>query len=116
MRSKSLWDEMAVSNAEYEMAYDTIRYAMTLVEEYEYKLLRLKNVLHVASVFVNKELDELPDQTKELGLDKWQQDEVEQEELEEELEREMRERQQEWERQQEDKAKVKAMPNRKDGD
>jgi len=67
---------------EYEMAYAIVRYAMTLADDDEVcsKLMNLQNALHTASVFVNEELNELPELAHEMGLDKWQEEDKEWEE------------------------------------
>lgn len=62
-------DDPTKSNHEYEVAYEVIRYAMTLVDKHD--LGSLKNALHKASFFVNDELDELPELVEELGLGDW---------------------------------------------
>lgn len=98
MRYQRFWDDMDADSDEYQLAYDLIRHAMWLVSEYEggSHLARLQNVLEKASFFVNRELDDLPEQTEELGLHKWQQAEVERRKEEEEEERE----QDDWEQEQ----------------
>ena len=73
------WEEIDHRTKQYTAAYDVIRYAMTLVDDDNVcsKLQMLKNVLHIAEVFVHEELDQLPEQAEELGLDKWQEEEKE---------------------------------------
>lgn len=53
----------------YPLAYEIVRHAMSVVGEYDLKALR--TALEFASTFVSEELEELPDKTNELGLDKW---------------------------------------------
>jgi hypothetical protein len=101
MRDTTFWDEMDLASDEYQLAYDLIRHAMGMVWKSagQSHLTRLKNVLEKASVFVNDELDDLPEKTEELGLDNWQREECEQEEedrlIQEEREEERRQ-EEEW--------------------
>lgn len=73
----------------YPLAYEIVRHAMTVVGEYDLKALR--TALDVASTFVSEELEEHPDKTNELGLDKWLLNEKNEQEEREELEREQAE-------------------------
>jgi hypothetical protein len=68
------------------MAYEIVNHAMTVVGEYDLKALR--TALDIASTFVCEELEELPDTTEELGLDKWLQNEMDEQAESEEMERE----------------------------
>ena len=79
---------------EYEAAYDIVRHAMTLVgnepagfsasehlrpdaEEACSRLETLKAIVYLAWTFVNEELDEMPEEAADLGLDVWQQEDKE---------------------------------------
>lgn len=62
-------NDLETDSDEYEFGYDIIRWAMTQFDEPDLECLR--NALHKASVFVNQELEEMEDETTELGLDKW---------------------------------------------
>lgn len=64
-----------------ERAYDIVRAAMRLFETPE--LQTLKNAMHLASVFLNDELEEMEDEAQELGLDAWIVKQQEDEEAEE---------------------------------
>jgi hypothetical protein len=81
-------DWVAEDSAEYELAYEVVRCAMRLFDGPD--LEGLQAVLHKAALFVNEELDELPEQAQALGLDIWQQEQQEravQERKEEQKER-----------------------------
>lgn len=73
----------------YPLAYEIVRHAMTVVGEYDLKALRTS--LDFASKFVSDELEELPEKTNALGLDKWLLIEKNEQEEREELEREQAE-------------------------
>ncbi len=66
MRNENDFD---TDNEEYALAYDIIRWAMDQFSEPDLEF--LKGALHKASVFINEEVEELEDKTKDLGLDKW---------------------------------------------
>lgn len=87
----ALQEDRDQTSFEYECAYDIVRAAMALFETPD--LRTLKNALHFASTFVNDELEEMPDEAQELGLDKWIEHE-EEERVEEEWQRQEEERQQ----------------------
>ncbi len=73
----------------YPLAYEIVKHAMTVVGEYDLKALRTS--LDFASTFVSEELEEHPDKTNKLGLDKWLLNEKNEQEERGDLEREQAE-------------------------
>ena len=95
-RCKELHDDRDQCSYEQECAYDIVRAAMALFETPD--LRTLKNAMHLASVFVNDELEEMEAEAQELGLAVWmaKQKETDEQEEQERLDRE------EWEREEQE--------------
>lgn len=68
-RCQELQDDRGRCSYKLECAYDIVRAAMALFDESD--LQTLKNAIHLASVFLNDELDELESEAQELGLNVW---------------------------------------------